>query len=64
MEKVVAQIQVGEETYYTYNNLNQIVEVWEVIVGNCDSVYIDDEGNSYSPSKVFDSVEELEQYWR
>lgn len=64
MEKVITQIQVGNDTFYTYNKQKQVIKVWEVIVGDCDSVYIDNDGNSYSPSRVFDSVEELKQYWR
>ena len=62
MEKVITQIQVGKETLYTYNKQHKIVKVWEVIVGDCDSVFIDSDGNSYSPSRVFDSKEDCKKY--
>lgn len=56
-------ITIEEGIAVTKNSEGKIILVHEVIVGDCDPLYIDDEGTSYSSSRCFDSISELKEHY-
>lgn len=56
-------IKIEEGIAVTKNREGKTILVHAVTVGDCDPLYIDDEGHSYSSSRCFDSLEELREYY-
>lgn len=56
-------IHIGETPYYARDRDGITVEVYEVRVGDADSIYMDRIGRTYSGSLCFDTIKELEKFY-